>query len=169
LVWHQKNNIQDGERQEKSHTRHCPSSSCGSSDYHHFDRHHPQAASLFLLPTTEKPPAGFTQKHLSTLRGWEKPATTTPENNAWSTFKTDPGHISFLAEPVASHQPQRPAKGTWQQFKEKQQQRAMQTQASKPLEKWHFQPKGSAYWREVGREMQARKTWWEKMKDLVGL
>lgn len=43
-----------------------------------------------LLPVTEKPPAGFTQRHLNILRGREKP-------------KTDAGHIPFLAQPVPSH------------------------------------------------------------------
>jgi hypothetical protein len=101
-----------------------------------------------LLPATEKPPASFTRSHLNTLRGWEKP-------------KTNADHIPFLAQPVPSHQPQRPAKGAWQQFKEKQQQRVVQTQPSnKPLEKWHHQPKGPAYWSEVGKEMQARRKWW---------
>ncbi|KAF1913093.1 hypothetical protein BDU57DRAFT_581586 [Ampelomyces quisqualis] len=123
-----------------------------------------------LLPMTQKPPTSFTQNHLNTLRGWENPAATTPENGTWSSITTDSGHITLLAQPVASHQPQRLAKGAWQQFKEKQQQRATQTHAiNKPLEKWHLQPKGPLYWREVGREMQARKTWWEKTKDRVGL
>lgn len=108
-----------------------------------------------LLPMREKPLASFTQSHLNTLREWKKP-------------KTDAGHIPFLARPGPSHQPQRPAKGAWQQSKEKQ--RAVPTQPSnEPLEKWHHQPKGLAYWREVGKEMQARKTWWEKMKNRVGL
>ena len=51
-----------------------------------------------LLPVTEKPPASFAQSHLNTLRGWER-------------HKTDADHIPFLAQPVPSHQPQRPGKG----------------------------------------------------------
>jgi hypothetical protein len=106
-----------------------------------------------LLPTTQKPQESFVQYHLSELREWQKPAP----------LKTDPNHIPFLAEPAPTLQPQRPVKGSWQQFKEKQQQRAQAPRL--PLEKWHLEPKGAAYWREVGKEMQARKSWWKKFLD----
>jgi hypothetical protein len=109
-----------------------------------------------LLPTTEKCP-GFTEQHLGALRNWQK-------------VKADPGHLPLIAEPTASHQPHRPAKGTWQQFKEKQHQRGMQAQTfSQPKEKWHHAPKGPEYWRQFGREMAVRRTWWEKVRDRSGL
>jgi hypothetical protein len=108
-----------------------------------------------LLPTTEKP--DFTQHHLGSLRNWQKP-------------KADPGHLPFLSEPAASHQPQRPVKGSWQQFKERQRQREMKAQEfNQSAGTWHHKPKGAAYWRQVVREMAARRTWWEKVKDNMGL
>jgi hypothetical protein len=110
-----------------------------------------------LLPTTKKPQESFVQYHLSELREWQKPAP----------LKADPNPIPFLAQPAATHQPQRPIKGSWQQFKEKQQQRAQTPRL--PLEKWHLEPKGAAYWREVGKEMQARKSWWERLSDKLRL
>jgi hypothetical protein len=108
-----------------------------------------------LLPTQETP--GFTQHHIGSLRNWQKP-------------KADPGHLPFLAEPQASHQPQRPAKGTWQQFKDRQRQREIKAQeCCQPAEEWQHAPKSAAYWRQVGRQMAARRTWWETVKDKIGL
>jgi hypothetical protein len=93
-----------------------------------------------LLPTQETP--GFTQHHIGSLRNW----------------------------PQASHQPQRPAKGTWQQFKDRQRQREIKAQeCCQPAEEWQHAPKSAAYWRQVGRQMAARRTWWETVKDKIGL
>jgi hypothetical protein len=107
-----------------------------------------------LLPTQEKP--GFTRHHLDSLRNWQKP-------------KANPGHLPFLTKPTASHQPQGPVKGTWQQFKDSQRQREMTAQECwQPAGEWRHAPKRAAYWRQVGRQMAARRTWWEKVKDKMG-
>jgi hypothetical protein len=109
-----------------------------------------------LLPTTEKP--GFTQDRLGLLRNWQKP-------------KADRGHLPFLAEPTASHQPQRPVKGAWQQFQDKEERRREmnQQECGQSAGKWDHVPKSAAYWRQVGRDMAARRTWWEKMQNKMGL
>jgi hypothetical protein len=118
-----------------------------------------------LLPTTEPL---FTKQHIASLRGWQKPqAPDPPMDSPWPKLKTDPNHRPFLAAPTASHQPERPIqKGAWQKFKEKQAQR--KEGVKEPIEKWHHQPQGPAYWKEVGKHMQAKKTGWEKLKDKLG-
>jgi hypothetical protein len=122
-----------------------------------------------LLPVTET--SGLAEQHIGALQNWQKPTnSSTSTNNPWPTIKSDPSHRLFLAEPAASHQPQRPAKGTWQQFKEKQRQREQQAQTvSRPAQPWNHAPKGAAYWGRVGKEMQARKPWWEKVQDRLGM
>jgi hypothetical protein len=109
-----------------------------------------------LLPTREKP--AFTQHHLGSLRNGQKP-------------KADPGHLPFLAEPTASHQPQRPVKEAWQHFQdeEKRRRKMNQQEYGQPAGRWDHVPKSAAYWRQVGREMAARRTWWEKVKNKMGL
>jgi hypothetical protein len=118
-----------------------------------------------LLPTTEPL---FTQSHIASLRGRQKPqAPGPPMDSPWPKLKIDPNHRPFLAAPTASHQPERPMqKGAWQKFKEKQAQR--KEWVKEPLDKWHYHPKGPAYWKEYGKQTQARKTVWEKVKDNMG-
>jgi hypothetical protein len=119
------------------------------------------------LPMTEKPQSTFVQHHLTDLRRWEKPARPArpTTDQASQPTKFDPGHLPFLAQPSASHQPERSTRLTWQQFKERQRQRDLEAQNPTPLGQWQFKPKGAAYWRQVGEEMEARKSWWQKLRD----
>jgi hypothetical protein len=116
------------------------------------------------LPITE---TSFLQRHLDSIRTWNKPTNSGPN----ATFIADPNHLPFhLAQPEATHPPERTHDMTWQRFQEKQKQREVRTkQPSQPLEQWSHQPKGAAYWRQVGKDMQARKPWWEKARDRLGL
>jgi hypothetical protein len=118
-----------------------------------------------LLSTTEPL---FTKEHIASLRGWQKPqAPVTLMDSPWPKLRTDPNHSPLLAAPIASHQPERPIqKGAWQDFKEKQAQR--KEWVKEPLEEWHYESKGSAYWKEVGKQMHAETTFWEKVKDKLG-
>jgi hypothetical protein len=138
-----------------------------------------------ILPTSQNSapaasvvqPPTFTERHIANLRGWQKPAdsaastiNSTPAsmNNAYPTIKTDPGHHVFqLAQPSATHQ--KSQKGSYATFMEKRAQRTMANENVQPLGEWHHKPKGPAYWREVGKEMEARKTVWEIVKERVGL
>lgn len=132
-----------------------------------------------ILPTAQKSgpamsavqqPPNFTQRHLANLRDWQKPTNPASASivTAYATIKTDSSHRTFqLAPPSAAHQ--KSQKGSWQQFQEKKQQRALARENAPPIGKWHHKPKGPAYWCEVGKEMEARKTWWEKAKDRVGM
>ncbi|KAH8723722.1 hypothetical protein GQ44DRAFT_562151, partial [Phaeosphaeriaceae sp. PMI808] len=70
----------------------------------------------------------------------------------------------FLTELPAAYQPQRPHKNRFQQFQEKMQEQRNRG-PKQPVEPWHLKPKGAAYWKQVGAEMQAQKTWQEKMAD----
>ncbi|KAH7385396.1 hypothetical protein DE146DRAFT_204226 [Phaeosphaeria sp. MPI-PUGE-AT-0046c] len=125
-------------------------------------------AQLQILPTAQKSvqPPSFTEAHLANLREWQKPANSASMNDSSSTIKTDPGHLPFLAQPCATLQ--KPQKGSWELFKEKQQQRALNKENAQPVSAWHHKPKGPGYWREVGKQMEARKTWWEKVRDRAG-
>jgi hypothetical protein len=120
-----------------------------------------------ILPRTENLQSTFVQHHLTDLRRWEKPARparpTTDQASQPTRF--DPGHLPLLAQPTTSHQPERSTRLTWQQFKERQRQRDIEAQNRTPLEQWHLKPKGAAYWRQVGEEMEARKSWWQKLCD----
>ncbi|KAH3971796.1 hypothetical protein HBI70_142150 [Parastagonospora nodorum] len=117
-----------------------------------------------LLPTTEPPL--FTAAHIASIRAPRSSVPTTPTENPWPTLKSDLNHIPFLAAPLPSHQP---IKGNWQKFKEKQALRKEQARMPQVMrEKWHHQPKGSAYWREHGKSMRAEMGWWEKAKEKVG-
>lgn len=125
---------------------------------------------------SEVQPPTFTERHIANLRQWQKPAdsassinsTPTSINNAYPTIKTDPSHHAFqLAQPSAAHQ--KPQKGSYAAFMEKRAQRAMANENAQPLGEWHHKPKRPAYWQEIGKEMEARKTVWEKVKGRVGL
>jgi hypothetical protein len=137
-----------------------------------------------ILPTSQNSapaasvvqPPTFTERHIANLRGWQKPAdsastinsTPTSINNAYPTIKTDPSHHAFqLSQPPAAQQ--KPQKGSYAAFMENRAQRALANENVQPLGEWHHKPKGPAYWREVGKEMEARRTVWEKMKERVGI
>ncbi|KAH7071833.1 hypothetical protein BKA63DRAFT_492504 [Paraphoma chrysanthemicola] len=123
-----------------------------------------------VLPVTEHPESAFLREHLTGLRSWEKPAPAAyPSTNRCSQpLKVDAGHLPFLAQPTFSHQPERSTRLTWQQYKERQHQRDLEAQNKSPLVQWKFKPKGPAYWRQIGRDMEARKSWWQKLHDKCG-
>jgi hypothetical protein len=126
-----------------------------------------------LLPTTERPPTPlFTERHIASIRKWRKPdqPAAPPMDEPWLKLKTDPNHLQFPAAPAPSHQPERPMKGNWQKFKEKQALREEQAKMPQvPLEKCQHQPMGPTYWRQYGVQMRMEPTWWEKLKEKVGL
>ncbi|KAH7084116.1 hypothetical protein FB567DRAFT_75627 [Paraphoma chrysanthemicola] len=123
-----------------------------------------------VLPMTKHPESAFLREHLTGLRSWEKPAAATyPATNRFpQPLKVDAGHLPFLAQPSSSHQPERSTRLTWQQYKERQHQRGLKAQNHPPPGQWKFKPKGPAYWRQVGRDMEARKSWWQKLRDKCG-
>ena len=59
--------------------------------------------------TNEKPQSTFVQRHLETLRAWQKP-----------THLAQPRLPLYLAKPGAVHLPRRPASMTYQEWKDRQ-------------------------------------------------
>jgi hypothetical protein len=119
------------------------------------------------LPVTE---TTFLQRHLDILRTWKTPT----QLASRSVVKIDPHHRPLtLAMPAPTHPPASTTNGSYKKFQEKQKQRQKQRQMRAqqpdiPLEPWVHRPMGPAYWRQVGREMQMRKSRWEKMKNWMG-
>jgi hypothetical protein len=120
------------------------------------------------LPVTEKT---FLERHLDILRTWKTTALSTSQ----MVVKFDPHHRPLtLTMPAPTHPPASTTNGSYKKFQDKQKQRQKQRQMRAqqpdiPLEPWVHRPMGPAYWRQVGREMQMRKSRWEKMKDRMGL
>jgi hypothetical protein len=116
------------------------------------------------LPVTEKT---FLQRHLESLRYWQTPVASA----SCSAFEADPNHIPLtLAQPAPTHPPSSTTNPSWKKFQDEQKRRQIQAeQPAIPFEPWVYRPKGPAYWCQVGQEMQARRSWWEKMKDRMGL
>jgi hypothetical protein len=129
---------------------------------------HRNGVRKYLLPVTEDPQRTFLQRHLYNLRSWRKPATTAPQHPV----ETDPRHIPFLVHPPTSHQPQRAYKETWQKFQERQRRRDLdrmtRNQKPKPKVEW-LQPRSASYWRNAAKEMEAQRSWWEKLKEKLGM
>lgn len=78
-------------------------------------------------------------------------------------LRHDPNHLPFLAQAAPVHGEKRPVKNTWQSFKARQariqEQRDLEMQAGvgSSAREWQHKPKGPAYWKKVGEEMEAKK------------
>jgi len=136
-----------------------------------------------LLPISAQsqpanPQQSFVQRHLEGIRSWSKPAPSQTDRLG-QPLKTDPRHLSLsLAQPSSSHQPTRKVKGSYALYQErqakKQEQRDREAgRASEISGNWPFQPmekpKPRSYWAQVGRETEARRTWWDKLRDKIGM
>ncbi|XPS78191.1 hypothetical protein M3J09_010209 [Ascochyta lentis] len=107
-----------------------------------------------MSSVNEKSQPTFVENHLEMLRAWQKPA-----KHAQTL------HPLNLAKPDTSHQPRRPTGMTFQDWQERQ-----RNANTRPNHMHDFKLTGQglkspAYWRKVGEEMEARKSWWEKTKD----
>jgi hypothetical protein len=127
---------------------------------------HRRAMKKHLLPISEKPQQTFLEHHLAGLRNWQKPKDAPTERSSDS-IKVDPSHLSLhLAQPSPTHQA--PRKLNWREFQERSRRRQLDRQNSGPLEPFHLKPKPASYWHKVYEEQEARKSWWEKLREKMG-
>jgi hypothetical protein len=138
-----------------------------------------------LLPATEYPQLDnsqqtILQRHIAGLRNWTKPRAARNEYPK-HLLKVDPHDLSFnLPRPASSHQPMRPTKGSWSLHQERkahlhtQEERHRACGGAPDISlKWPFQqmerPKPASYWARRGRDMEAKKTWWNKLRDNLSM
>lgn len=96
----------------------------------------------------------FVERHLETLRAWQKPSK-----------QAQPPLPLYLAKSVAAQQPRRPSSMTFKEWQERQRQTTLRLN---PMHEFKLSGVGvhsPAYWKKVVEEMEARKSWWEKVKD----
>lgn len=88
---------------------------------------------------TSRPEPTFVQRHLTTLRAWQKP-----------TMPAYPPLPSYLGRPTATRQPCRTTVISFDEWEKGYR---------------NVRPKGPVYWKQYGEAMEARKSWWEKIQD----
>jgi cytoskeletal protein RodZ len=131
-----------------------------------------------LLPTTEHPSSQpqptFVERHLSTIRMWKKPSIPVSTSNSSQTTQSSSAYemtqIPTLARPAAARQLSRKPM-TYKDFVQRQRMRDPHADERHRhvRESWMPAPPNRAYWKQVGEEMEARKTGWEKVKGKMGM
>ncbi|KAJ4335628.1 hypothetical protein N0V87_006022 [Didymella glomerata] len=88
---------------------------------------------------TKKPERTIVQRHLEMLRAWQKP-----------TIQAQPPLPLYLGRPETTRHPCRPTGMTFDEWDKGYR---------------NLRPRGPAYWKKYGEEMEARKPWWQKTQD----